>query len=66
MKVESIEEIIIVAIHKFNGNLFGGPPYMVHTIYISTHSTFNVGCLHHCGDGGEVCDYSHEDQENHE
>jgi hypothetical protein len=66
VKVESINVIIRIAIHEFHGNLVFGPPDMVHTVYISTHAAVAVGCLHCCWDGIQVCDYSHEDQENHE
>jgi hypothetical protein len=35
MKVESINVIIKIAIHEFQGNFFFRPPDMAHTIYIS-------------------------------
>ncbi len=39
---------------------------MVNTLYIAAHAAGAMGCLHFCGDGGKVLDYSHEAQENHE
>jgi hypothetical protein len=63
MKVESINAITIIAIPEFNGHLFCEPPDMVHIVFISTHAAGAAGCLHCCSDGGQVCDYSHEDQD---